>query len=500
MNETEIRTMKSRSIFSVLSLLFQSSFAAVLGFGAFFILTLRSSEAILGIYGTVLASLSFFNYITNLGLAAALIQKKEVKQIDLNTAFYLQMFLVGVAVILGFTFDNQLLANYKDLPTDTLYLYWVLLGSFFLLSLKTIPSVLLEKSVEIYKNVLVQVVENTVFYLAIIFMVFFGYEIEALIVAVALRGVIGTGLMYLLKPWLPGLSFSVSSAKELLSFGLPFQGNSFLAMIKDDLLIIYLGQTIGLTNLGIVTFGKKYAEVAVRIITDNFNRVAFPVFSNVQENKDLLKKSLHNVIFFSSMIVFPVIIGGIFTFDSFLRVIDGYFDKWNDSLFSFYFFSLSTLFVSLMTPFINLFNAVKKVKVSLFFMAIWTALTWILIPPAISVFNYNAISIVFLIVNMTFIFVVIKAKDIVQFSLWDTLRGVVLSSLFMTFYLVLIRLISINFLQTPEVHLIFSLIGAPIVYISTVIGMYGIDTFKKIATSMGKPSAILQKEDRNHDH
>ncbi len=484
MNEQELKSMKSKSIFSVLSLLFQSSYSAVLGFGAFFILTLKSNETLLGIYGTVLASLSFFNYITNLGLAAALIQKKDTKQIDLNTAFFIQMVLVTIAVILGMLFGDRLLAGYQDIPADAKYLFWALLGAFFLSSLKTIPSVLLEKKVEIYKNVLVQTVENTVFYLTIIIASFMGYEIPALIAAVALRSIVGVLMIFFMQPWSPSISFSLRSAKELLSYGLPFQGNSFLAMIKDDLLIIYLGQTIGLANLGIVTFGKKYAEMAVRIVTDNLNRVAFPVFAGVQENKELLNKSLQNVVFFGSLIVFPIIIGGLFTFDSFLKIIDGYYDKWNEALFSFYFFSLSALLVSMTTPFINLFNAVKRVKLSLVFMIVWTALTWILIPPAIHAFGYNAIAVCFFIVSLTFIFVEMKAKEIVPFSLFQTIKGVIFASGFMLFYLTVIRFIAINYLQSPELHLVFSLLGAPSVYISTIIGMYGLKIFQDLVKTL----------------
>ncbi len=500
MNEQELKTMKSRSIISVLSLLFQSSFSAVLGFGAFFMLTLTSNETILGIYGTVLASLSFFNYITNLGLAAALIQKKDVTQVDLNTAFYIQLFLVVLAVGIGWFFDEQFLSGYQDLPADTIYLYWALLTSFFLLSLKTIPSVLLEKGVEIYKNVTIQIIENTLFYGTIIVMAIIGYEIIALIAAVLIRGAIGLVLIYIMRPWAPTISFSMRSAKELLGYGIPFQGNSFLAMIKDDLLIIFLGQTIGLGNLGILMFGKKYAEIGVRIITDNFNRVAFPVFAGVQENKELLAKSLGNFLFFGSVIVFPLIIGGMFTFDSFLKLIEGYYDKWQDALMPFYFFSVATLLVSITTPFINLFNAVKRVRVSLMFMALWTALTWIIIPPAIWMWGYQSVAVAFVVINATGLFVFLKAKEIVPFSLFETLRGVFLGTILVLIYLATIRYISISLLSSPELHLFFSLVGAPIVYFSTILGMYGTQMFLEIIHAVRKPRQALERNHVGEEH
>jgi O-antigen/teichoic acid export membrane protein len=73
----DLDVVKSRSFVSVASLLAQGSYTAVLGFAAFFILTIKSGVYLLGIYNTVLAALASFNYFTNLGLAAALMQKKK---------------------------------------------------------------------------------------------------------------------------------------------------------------------------------------------------------------------------------------------------------------------------------------------------------------------------------------------------------------------------------------------------------------------------------------
>lgn len=498
MDEKELQVMKSKSIFSVASLLFQSSYSAILGFLAFFILTFKSSIALLGIYSTVLASMSFFNYITDLGIGAALIQKKDAHDIDLNSAFFTQLVLVIFAVTIGFFVGPHIINGYKDIPGNAIYLYWSLLISFFLLSLKSIPSVILEKKVEIYKVVLVSSIENTIFYVTIIIMVLMGYTMEALITAVLLRSVIGVITMFIMQPWRPKFMFSVQSMKELLHYGIPFQGNSFLALVKDDLLIIFLGQTLGLGNLGLISFGKKYAEMAVRLVTDNINRVAFPVFARVQDNKELLAKSLMRNLFYGSLIVFPIVIGAMFTFDSGLKLFHGYYAKWNGALWSFYFFSLSTLCVSLMTPFINLFNAVKKVKLSLLFMVLWTCLMWAFIPVATHFLGYNAVAPIFLIVNSTVVFVIWQAKKIVHFSILKELHGIFIGSLLMVAYLGIIRFIAINYLNSPELHLVFSVIGSPIVYGGTILVVYGVETFRNVLRTLRPSSAGGSPLDDQH--
>lgn len=320
---------------------------------------------------------------------------------------------------------------------------------------------------------LVQLVENTLFYLAIIVFVLLDFEIGSLIVAVSLRSIMGLVLIYFLRPWTPRVVFSLNSAKRLLSFGIPFQGNSFLSLIKDDLLIIYLGGAIGFTNLGYVTFAKKYAEFSLRIVMDNLNRVAFPLFSRFQKKTKMLKKSLEKVLFFESYLIFPIIIGGLFIFDSLLLVVPGYFDKWQPALFSFYFFSFSAVFISLSTPFINIFNSIGKVRLSLYFMVFWAALTWVSVPLFIKVFGFNGISIAFFIMSLSFIIVFQTARRFVKFSLSESYKTTLLATLSMTVYLSLARILFEGYMQDPLLHLVFSVLGGMAVYFLTTFFLKG---------------------------
>jgi O-antigen/teichoic acid export membrane protein len=477
----DLDVVKSRSFVSVASLLAQGSYTAVLGFAAFFILTIKSGVYLLGIYNTVLAALASFNYFTNLGLAAALMQKKEVRQIDLNTAFYIQFALTCVAVIIGYAATPLVFHYYKDIPPQAVNLYWAVLASFFILSLKTIPSVLLEKDIKIYKVVIVQALEGTVFYLIIIAMVFLNFDIESLVVAVLARALLGTILIYFFSPWVPTFSFSWKSGKELLRYGIPFQSNSFLAFFKDDLLILYLGGAIGLTNLGYVTFAKKYAEFSIRLIMDNINRVAFPLFARFQSDKELLRKSLEKVLYYETISIFALVVGAMMVFDTLLKVVPGnYYEKWHLALSSFYFFSLSSLFVSLYSPLINLFNAVGKVKKSLLFMLYFTILTWVLIPPMIMIFGYVGISYAFFVMSLSFFLVLKEAKKIVSFSLRGILKDVIIAVVGMMCVIGLLRVFLVQVLHFDALFLLMAIVVGGATYVGILYQIKGKALYEEV--------------------
>lgn len=485
----DIKQIKQRGVLSAGSLLFQSGFSAILGFTAFFILTLKSNLYLLGIYNTVLAMMAFFNYFSSLGLAAAIIQKKEVDEKDLNTAFIIQTALSLFIIIVGFFLTNYLFIIYKDLPKSAVYLYWALLFSFFFLSLKTIPSVLLEKKIQIYKVVLVQLIENLVFYSVVIIMSLMNFDIFSLVVAVIARSLVGVISIYIMNPWSPKLIFSKSSAKSLLSYGVPFQGNSFLALVKDDLMIIYLGAVIGFEKLSIVTFAKKYAEFSIRLIMDNINRVAFPVYSQFQNNKALLKKSVEKILFYEALFIIPIIIGSVFIFDNLLKIMPGYYVKWQVALISFYFFSFSALFVSLYSPLISLFNAIGKVKLTLIIMAILTGLNWLLVPIMIKLFGYQGISIAFFIISFSFIFVFIKAKLTIDFSLKNAFGAPVISAIVMTIYLLVIKFWVSKFLTNNLLLTSLAIIGSVLTYFLIIYRIKGralLDEIKDLINTQRK--------------
>src|SRR3989338_2933157 len=222
-------TIKSRSIISILSLFFQSGYSAILGLLANLFLTILLSPAIFGVYITVLSLISLLNYFSDIGLAASLIQRKEIDDDDIKTAFTIQQCLVISAVSVGLIMTN-FIVNFYNLPRQGVYLYWSLLAGFFLSSLKTIPSVFLERKIQYQKIVFVQIIENTVFYLTVISLAFLGFDLLSFAWGVLVRSIVGLITIYSISFWMPRVGIKKTSLKHLVSFGLPFQSISFLAL------------------------------------------------------------------------------------------------------------------------------------------------------------------------------------------------------------------------------------------------------------------------------
>src|SRR3972149_9993873 len=204
--------LKRRGVLSTMSLFFQSGYSAFLGLIANLILTILLSPQVFGLYITVLSIIAFLNYFSDIGLAASLIQKKELTDEDVSTTFTVQQMLILTLITLGFG-ATYIIQNFYQLPTAGVYLYWALLVGFFICSLKTIPSVFLERKILFQKLVFVQVVENTVFYVAVSLFALLGWGINSFTIAVILRSLTGLVLIYSISFWRPTIGISVRSLK-----------------------------------------------------------------------------------------------------------------------------------------------------------------------------------------------------------------------------------------------------------------------------------------------
>ncbi len=411
----EIERIKKKSFAGVLALTSRTFILQIIAFGSTFLLTIFLSPQVFGVFYVVSAVISFLNYFSDIGLAAALIQKKEkLTREDLATTFTIQQALVGVLTLLSLFFSGSI-AQFYQLDSEGLWLLRSLIASFFISSLKTIPSVLLERSLEFQKLIIPQILETVGFYVVAVWFAAQGRGIESFTWAVTTRAVLGLVAMYMVSPWRITFGITRSVASKLMKFGLPFQLNSFLALLKDDLMTVFLGKMLPFAEIGYIGWAKKWADVPLRLIMDSVIRVTFPAFSRLQHSPAHLTKAIEKTLFGMSLAVFPVTVGLIFFIEPMIALIPKY-GKWMPALPSFYLFAMAALVASLSTPLTNALNAVGKIKTTLALMVGWTAATWILTIIFISFVGFHGYAAAIFAVTLTIGIVIRLAKRIAPFS------------------------------------------------------------------------------------
>lgn len=410
----------------------------------------------LGIFNIATAVITFFAFFSDIGLAGALIQKKEsIASEDIKTTFTIQQLLVGSLSIIIF-FSSPFLADFYKLDINGMWLIRVLAISFFLSSLKVVPSVLLERDLRFTPLVTVEIVETFVFNTLLIILVIQGAGVWSFSYAALARGISGTLLIYILNPTKIGLGFSKESLKGLLSFGIPFQLNSLLALLKDRLVPLVIARMVTPAEFAYVTWSQAMALLSLDVLSE-VNRITFPLFSRVQEKRESLGKALEEALFTACLIIYPLLFGLSAIMPSFINIVVT--QKFQPALLSFYLFAFSAYWAVISTVFTNTLNAVGRIKDTLKLMIMWTTLTWILSPLFVSVFGFIGVALASFIISFTSIITIILVKRFLTIRVLDAVLLPTISSALMGLS---VYIFSITFVHDKWSLLASILLGAVI--------------------------------------
>lgn len=368
---------------------------------------------IIGIFNIATSVLLFFTYFSDVGLGAALIQKKEIKRQDLITTFTVQQVLALIIAIIVW-FLAPWFANIYQLDNAGMWLIRALGFGFFLTSFKVLPSVILERDLKFGPLVIVEILETIVYLGVLDYLILNNFGVSAYTYSVLGRGIIGVAAIYIVAPWKIGLGFSKESAKELIRFGGPFQVNSILALLKDRLVDLVVAGIIGKAGVGYVTWARNIAYVPLEVM-QIMGRITFPAFSRLQHDKDALSRTLEKSLFFTSLFMYPLSFGVIAIAPSIVEYIVR--SNWSPALPLIYFFSVSAFWAALSTPMTQFLNAIGKINTTLKLMIMWTAVEWALVPFFAIKYGFMGVGIASIIISFTSVIPIIIVKKIINFSI-----------------------------------------------------------------------------------
>jgi PST family polysaccharide transporter/lipopolysaccharide exporter len=189
-------------------------------------------------------------------------------------------------------------------------------------------------------------------------------------------------------------------------------------------------------------------------------KVTFPTFSRLQDQKELLHRSIEKSIYYISFFVFPALAGIALIAPDVVNLIPKY-NKWLPALIPLYLLSVNAAIASVTTPLTNAFNAVGKISITTKLMIMWTVLTWIFYPLLSYKYGFIGTAIATLIVGSSSFIVWYIANNIFSINTLKTIRHPLIATLIMIFVLLFI-----NELYLPLIlNLILKIILGVLIYL-----------------------------------
>jgi O-antigen/teichoic acid export membrane protein len=245
---------------------------------------------VVGRYSIMMFIVGTVGMVVNLGLGEALVQTKdELDAGTLNSVHWLSVTfgLVGWAalilvlpLIIWFYKDNYF-PEILFLPLILVFTRW-----------KTIPGILLEKSLEFRKISLVEFVEVAAMQIVALAAIIGGLKELGLVMGVIVGKFTGMVVAQVTSKWGPK-SFSIDTnlIKKYFSFAWDLQINGLLSQMDIALIMVLVAKFLGNTQVGLVVWAMGIS-LALRMIGDIVARVTFPVVAQIGDDKQKLFKTL----------------------------------------------------------------------------------------------------------------------------------------------------------------------------------------------------------------
>lgn len=241
------------------------------------------------------------------GFTNALIQKKDRNQVDYSTVFY---FNLGISIILYILlfFSAPYIAMFFDSPKLE-SLTRVVGINLIIGALVAVHRTKLTIELKFKHQSLITLVAASISATISIIMAYKGFGVWSLVIMSLLNIFIQTILFYSWIRWMPSLIFSKQSFRHLFSYSSKILGASIIHLLYRNLYPIAIGKRYAATELGYYNRADTFSMYPATIMSSVVSRVAFPVFSKIQDDNDKLRHAYRKYIKFASIFIFPIMLG-----------------------------------------------------------------------------------------------------------------------------------------------------------------------------------------------
>ncbi|EKO3642342.1 lipopolysaccharide biosynthesis protein [Vibrio metschnikovii] len=259
-----------------------------------------------GLVAMITLFLTLGNVLMESGFKQALIRKKEVSELDVNTAFYSNLFLSLISYIILF-FISPLVSDYYNEPRLT---ELIRVSSVLLLfnSLQIVQTAMLSKKLQFKKVLKANLPSAGISSLISILLASYGYGAWSLIWQMLTFSILSSFFLWLQSDWRPSFIFSLSSLKVMYAYGYKLFLSSILEVIYKNIFVIVIAKNFSVTLAGLYFFADRIKELLVTQLITSIQTVTFPALSLIQSDSERLKNAYSNIMKVMTFIVFPFLI------------------------------------------------------------------------------------------------------------------------------------------------------------------------------------------------
>lgn len=261
-------------------------------------------------YGIIALTTIFINilnvFVTS-GLGTALVQKKNSDDKDFSTMFYASIVLAIVLYVILF-FAAPIVARiyHSDILTPLLRVMGLRMP---IAAINSIQQAYVSKKM-IFRKFFISTLFGTIISAVVgIYMAKKGYGAWALVGQYLTNCTIDTIVLFIVVDWKPKIYFSFKRFKSLFSFGWKIMVSGFIGTLFYHLKGMVIGKRYTSSDLAYYNKADQIPSLISNNVGLTIESVFFPTLSQLQDNKENVKKAARKMLRMSSYVLSACLLG-----------------------------------------------------------------------------------------------------------------------------------------------------------------------------------------------
>lgn len=257
-----------------------------------------------GALALMMIFISMSNIVIQNGFNTALIQNKDVTEVDFSSVFWL---VLGISVMLyiGLYISIPFISKSYNMPYLE-YPFKVICLMLIPGSLNSVQLAIIRRSMDFKKEFMSNLTSIVVSGFVGITLAFFGYGLWALVIQVLLNNIVSCITMWHVVGWRPRLVFSKQRVKILFSYGYKLVFAGLLDTLSNNLSGLIIGVKYSPASLGYYTRGNQFPNALMSGLNSAVQSVMLPALSQLQDDREKAKQLMRKAMILSAFFIFPL--------------------------------------------------------------------------------------------------------------------------------------------------------------------------------------------------
>lgn len=327
-----------------------------------------------GVFGITIFLMHVLVVAGDAGLAAALVREdREPGVLDYQAVFTFQQ-VATLAVASAGTAILVLVPALLPNGSALGLLIPAALCALVLTSFQTTPVAMLERHLGFDRLAVVEVAQALAFNGVAVAGALAGYGANAFALALMARASAGVLVVRRMAPSPASWRWDWERVRPRLRFGLAFQASTAVNLVRESLVPVYVGATLGSAAVGQVFFAQLLAA-HVMTIAYMLQRVLMPLFARLQLREEELRRAVESSHFAVAVLVVPVQTTALVLADPLVRIVFG--EQWLPVLPLFYILWVAQMLEPQLVVSVALMNALGRSERTLGMSVQLMVLSWI---------------------------------------------------------------------------------------------------------------------------